>query len=85
MTARVKPSVVYLAKAPIAEYGHVADALLPELGEAAPATTACITFRSLLRESGWDGQRFGMSEWNPLGAVIPPGSRVVIKPNWVHH
>jgi uncharacterized protein (DUF362 family) len=28
---------------------------------------------------------WGLEAANPLGALIRPGSRVVLKPNWVHH
>jgi uncharacterized protein (DUF362 family) len=27
----------------------------------------------------------GSAAWNPLAELIPAGSRVVLKPNWVHH
>ena len=30
---------------------------------------------------GMDAQRYGSQDWNPLGAVVKPGDRVVIKPN----
>jgi uncharacterized protein (DUF362 family) len=36
-----------------------------------------------LRALGLDHGRAGTPEWNPLGAVIAPGDRVVIKPNFV--
>jgi uncharacterized protein (DUF362 family) len=32
-----------------------------------------------------DDERFGTPAWNPLGDVIQPGQRVVIKPNLVYH
>jgi uncharacterized protein (DUF362 family) len=37
------------------------------------------TFRSL----GLDAARSGTPEWNPLGDLIAPGDRVVVKPNFV--
>ena len=36
-----------------------------------------------LRALGLDHGRVGTPEGNPLGAVIAPGARVVIKPNFV--
>ena len=41
--------------------------------------------RESLRLLGLDAARFGMREWNPLGAYIRPGDTVVLKPNWVVH
>lgn len=32
---------------------------------------------------GLDKEHFGTKEWNPFGAYIKPGSKVVIKPNLV--
>lgn len=40
--------------------------------------------RRTLAELGLDRARFGTAEWNPLGELVPPGARIVIKPNWVH-
>lgn len=41
--------------------------------------------RSSLRDLGLDPARFGTPEWNPIGDLVTPGSRIVIKPNWVLH
>lgn len=41
--------------------------------------------RSVLRALGLDAGRFGTREWNPLGDLVPPGSRVVLKPNFIRH
>jgi len=41
--------------------------------------------RRLLLDWGLDGPRLGRPGWNPLGALIPSGARVLIKPNWVLH
>jgi uncharacterized protein (DUF362 family) len=38
---------------------------------------------ALLRELGLDRARSGAPEWNPLGDLVAPGGRVVIKPNLV--
>jgi uncharacterized protein (DUF362 family) len=34
---------------------------------------------------GLDKERAGTAEWNPLGELVRPGYKVVIKPNWVLH
>ncbi|MBN2095568.1 MAG: DUF362 domain-containing protein [Candidatus Aenigmarchaeota archaeon] len=39
--------------------------------------------RELFREMGLDRENYGKKSWNPLGEVISPGGKVVIKPNWV--
>ena len=38
---------------------------------------------ALFRELGLDAARTGTPDWNPLGDLIQPGERVVIKPNLV--
>jgi uncharacterized protein (DUF362 family) len=39
--------------------------------------------RELLRTLGLDADHYGAKEWNPLGEIISPGDKVVIKPNFV--
>lgn len=39
--------------------------------------------RQMLADLGFDRERFGTSEWNPLGELLSPGQQVVIKPNMV--
>lgn len=41
--------------------------------------------RALLRELGLDSSRYGTRGWNPLGELVRPGDRVVLKPNFVRH
>lgn len=41
--------------------------------------------REVLRCAGLDEDRFGSSEWNPLGDLVPSGGTVLLKPNWVRH
>jgi uncharacterized protein (DUF362 family) len=57
----------------------------PELpsGHATRAPQAGI--RDLFALWGLDSERAGTPRWNPLGDFVPPGSRVVLKPNWVMH
>lgn len=41
--------------------------------------------RETLRLAGLDAENYGVAEWNPLGAYIEPGMRVLVKPNLVMH
>ncbi|MBK5291190.1 MAG: DUF362 domain-containing protein [Acidobacteriia bacterium] len=41
--------------------------------------------RELFRMLGMDAKGYGRPGWNPLGDLIRPGSRVLIKPNLVRH
>ncbi len=41
--------------------------------------------RRVLLEMGLDAGRFGTPQWNPLGDLVKPGGKVVVKPNWVLH
>lgn len=41
--------------------------------------------RETFRQLGLDLGRFGTASWNPLGDIISPGDRVVVKPNFVRH
>ena len=61
---------------------HVAA---PELPSGCASTVALAALRDLFSTWALDRERFGTPQWNPLGALIPPGARVVLKPNWVLH
>src|SRR6202022_4659538 len=39
--------------------------------------------RELLKTLRLDVDHYGLKEWNPLGEIISPGDKVVIKPNFV--
>lgn len=41
--------------------------------------------RQVLLLLGLDLSNYGQRSWNPLGEIIKPGSRVLIKPNLVYH
>src|SRR5688572_28546794 len=41
--------------------------------------------RGLLQTLGLDRARFGTPEWNPLGELVRPGDKVVLKPNLIWH
>ena len=55
----------------------------PEIGGA--TTSAELALHRLFQTWRLDSAHYGTPEWNPLAALIPSGSRVVIKPNWVFH
>jgi uncharacterized protein (DUF362 family) len=81
---------VYVSRVPKARYGCVApfhpDTRYPEydgpiVGAGANAAYALV--RDVFRLAGLDRERFGTSEWNPLGDLIRPGETVLLKPNMV--
>ncbi len=39
--------------------------------------------RELFHQMGMDNPNYGLPSWNPLGEIIKPGDRVLLKPNWV--
>lgn len=41
--------------------------------------------RQLLKMLGMDEGRYGTANWNPLGEIIRPGDKVVVKPNLISH
>ena len=41
--------------------------------------------RRVLADLGLDRARFGTPEWNPIGDLVQPGAKIVLKPNWVLH
>jgi uncharacterized protein (DUF362 family) len=49
----------------------------------APPNPVYLAVEELLRELGLDRARAGTPEWNPLGDLIAPGDRVIVKPNFV--
>ena len=54
-----------------------------ELGEVIHSSE--VVLRKLFRSWRLDGERYGTADWNPLADLIPPGSKIAIKPNWVFH
>jgi uncharacterized protein (DUF362 family) len=59
--------------------------LLPDDADAAPANPAYAAVRAALFGLGLDAERFGTASWNPLRALVAPGERVVLKPNFIRH
>lgn len=41
--------------------------------------------RAALYGLGLDAARFGTADWNPIGALVRPGQRIVLKPNLIRH
>jgi len=74
---------VFLAKVPKCSYEVLPGVRFPELDPAEPVTTALVGLRELMVGASLDAGRLGQASWNPLGDLVPPGARVVIKPNWV--
>lgn len=82
----ILPSQVAVARSRVASYARLAESVpAPELPSGRVDTVAQLAVRDLFLTWGLDGARAGSPAWNPLGELIPPGSRVVVKPNWVHH
>jgi uncharacterized protein (DUF362 family) len=76
---------VYPAEAPYhpgEAYPELAPLSAPVSRDANPAYEAV---RMSLRALGLDLARFGSRDWNPLAALVRPGDRVLLKPNWVMH
>ena len=54
-----------------------------EIGGA--TNSAEVALHELFRCWRLDKDHYGSSAWNPLGALIPPQAKILIKPNWVYH
>jgi len=68
--------------------GKAYPELAPLLGDAANGAAfnpAYAAVRAALFGLGLDRERFGSAEWNPLGALVARGKRIVLKPNFIRH
>jgi uncharacterized protein (DUF362 family) len=74
---------VFLAKLDRPAYEPLEGQVFPELPPDTEVTSPLAGIRRLFCQAGYDHERFGSAEWNPLGDFISTDSRVVIKPNWV--
>jgi uncharacterized protein (DUF362 family) len=83
--ARTEPS--YAGLAPPFGPGKAYPELAALLGGAngSPPNGAYAAVRAALFGLGLDVERFGTAEWNPLGALVGRGRRVVLKPNFIRH
>lgn len=62
------------------------DTKYPELSFQGPLSAENQVYaavRELLAALGFDRERYGESDWNPLGSFIKPGDIVVVKPNLI--
>lgn len=58
----------------------------PSLTPSAPGTNPVFAMvRNVLRDMQLDAPHYGTPQWNPLGDLVPPGGKIVVKPNWVLH
>jgi uncharacterized protein (DUF362 family) len=60
----------------------------PELryeGETDPENGVYASVRELFHTMGFDAERYGTPEWNPLGWLVRPGETVFLKPNMIAH
>ncbi len=84
--ARTEPS--YADLRPPFGPGKAWPELAGLLGEAPahePPNHVYAAVRAALRGLGLDTEHFGSADWNPLGALTPRGSHIVIKPNFIRH
>lgn len=51
----------------------------------APRTRSMPRCGAALFGLGLDAGRFGTPDWNPIGALVGPGKRIVLKPNLIRH
>jgi uncharacterized protein (DUF362 family) len=59
--------------------------LLGEQESTGPVNQVYAAVRDALYALGLDRVRFGTPEWNPIGDLVEPGSRIVLKPNLIRH
>ena len=79
-------TAVAVARASAAAYQTLTDQTpAPELPDRRVQSVAQAAIRDLFKIWGLDAARYGTPDWNPLGVFIPPGAKVVVKPNWVYH
>ncbi len=77
-------NLVAISTSPEPHYGALAQPEpAPELPGGSARTQAQSALRKLLHAWELDQPNYGTARWNPLSELIPPGARVVLKPNWV--
>ncbi|MEE2665157.1 MAG: DUF362 domain-containing protein [Myxococcota bacterium] len=87
--ARTKPSYAGLSApfGPGAAYPELAafgDHRSPGSDDDAP-NHVYAAVRAALAGAGLDEERFGSADWDPLGSLVGPGARIVLKPNFIRH
>ncbi len=73
----------YPAQPPFSPAEDYPEHPFPAVARATEPNPAYAGVRQALRLLGLDADRFGGSDWNPLGVLINPGDTVVLKPNFV--
>jgi uncharacterized protein (DUF362 family) len=61
------------------------ERLLGERASEGPPNSVYSAVRAALFALGLDAAHFDGSDWNPLGALVARGGRVVLKPNFIRH
>jgi uncharacterized protein (DUF362 family) len=59
--------------------------LLGEQSAEGPFNEVYAAVRAALHGLGLDPDRFGTPDWNPIGDLVEPGKRIVLKPNLIRH
>jgi uncharacterized protein (DUF362 family) len=83
MTADSLENVVAVARTKAAYEVCNVPGSAPEIGGATNSAEAAL--HQLFHTWRLDPKPYGTATWNPLAALIPFGSKIVIKPNWVFH
>jgi len=84
--ARCRPSYEGLAApwGPGKSHPEIERLLGDRAGEG-PVNEVYAAVRAALRGLGLDAARFGSPDWNPIGDLVEPGQRIVLKPNLIRH
>jgi uncharacterized protein (DUF362 family) len=84
--ARCRPSYEGLTApwGPGKSYPEI-DRLLGEDRGLGPVNDVYAAVRASLHGLGLDAENFGTAGWNPIGALVSPGKRIVLKPNLIRH
>ncbi|HIF92030.1 MAG: DUF362 domain-containing protein [Myxococcales bacterium] len=84
--ARCRPSYHGISApwGPGKSYPEVAR-LLGEEACAGPMNEVYAAVRSALFGLGLDAEHFGQEDWNPIGELVGPGKRIILKPNLIRH
>ncbi len=84
--SRTQPSYAGLAApyGPGKPYPELVPLLGEHVAEGGP-NHVYAAVRAALRGLGLDAERFGTEQWNPLGALVARGRRIVLKPNFIRH
>ena len=84
--ARCRPGYAGIAApwGPGKTYPEIEGLLSDHAGDG-PFNEVYAAVRDALRGLGLDANRFGTAEWNPIGDLVEPGKRIVLKPNLIRH